>query len=143
VSFRVRRQRGFTLVELLVVLMLIAVTTVAVQLSLPNQSNRLLEKDAKRLASLLEVARAKSRATNTVVTWEAQEDGFKFSGEAVKDFPTHWLDDQVSAAPDQRLTLGPEVLIPAQSIRLRFQGADGAAVITDGIGPFSVAVSLP
>lgn len=139
----VKSQRGFTLIELLVVLMLIAVATAAVQLSLPNQSNRLLQKDAQRLASLLEVARAKSRATNTVVTWEAREDGFKFSGEAVKDFPTHWLDDQVSAVMDQRLILGPEVLIPAQSITLRFQGADGATVITDGIGPFGVAVSSP
>ena len=137
----VKRQRGFTLVELLVVLMLIAVATAAVHLALPNQSSRILEKDAQRLASLLEVARAKSRATNTVVTWEAQEEGFKFSGEAVKDFPTHWLNDQVSGGVNQRLILGPEVLIPAQSVTLRFQGAEGATVITDGIGPFSVAFS--
>jgi general secretion pathway protein H len=138
-----RRQRGFTLVELLVVLMLIAVATAAVQLSLPNQSHRILEKDAQRFASLLEVARAKSRATNTVVTWEAQGEGFKFSGEAAKDLPTNWLNDQVSAAVDQHLILGPEVLIPAQSVTLRFQGAGEALVVTDGIGPFSVSFSSP
>ena len=138
-----RYQRGFTLVELLVVLLLIAVATAAVQLALPNQSSRVLEKDAQRLASLLEVARAKSRATNTVVTWEAQADGFMFSGEAVKDFPTDWLDAQVSVASEERLILGPEVLIPAQSITLSFQGEAGAALITDGIGPFRVTLSSP
>ena len=136
----VKRQQGFTLVELLVVLLLIAVAAAAVQLALPNQANRTLAKDAQRLASLLEVARAKSRATNTVVTWEAQVEGFKFSGDAVKDFPTNWLDAQVNAAPEQRLILGPEVLIPAQSVTLRFQGEVGATLTTDGIGPFSVTL---
>jgi len=67
-------------------------------------------------------------------------EGFKFSGDAVKDFPTNWLDAQVNAAPEQRLILGPEVLIPAQSVTLRFQGEVGATLTTDGIGPFSVTL---
>ena len=64
---------GFTLIELLVVLALIAIGTAAVSLSFRDSSQTALEREAHRLAALLESARARSRASGMPVQWRAQQ----------------------------------------------------------------------
>ena len=50
--------RGFTLLELLVVLSIMALATVGVGLAMRDGTQAQLERDAERLAALLESARA-------------------------------------------------------------------------------------
>ena len=57
-----RASLGFTLMELLVVIALIAIGTAAVSFTLRDTSQTLLERDAERLAAVLESARARSRS---------------------------------------------------------------------------------
>lgn len=141
-----RRAGGFTLVELLVVVAIVALTTTMVALALRDGRVQTLEREADRLAMLLETARAESRATGLPVWWRpadptAQEaDGFRFVGlPADTPLPTAWLDAEVRAELDggTPLSLGPEALIGAQRVWLVL-GDKRIAVATDGLAPFEV-----
>ena len=61
------RASGFTLLELLVVIALIGIATAGVSLSLRDSGDSALERDADRLAVLLETARAQARASGLAV----------------------------------------------------------------------------
>lgn len=142
--------RGFTLMELLVVVAIVAVASATVALAVRDPQAVQLEREAARLAMLLEAARAESRASGQAVAWapgaparegqapEAQ--GFHFHGlPPGLRLPQRWLDKDVQAqvvgAP--ALSLGPEPLIGPQRVVLRLD--DRRLVLaTDGLGPFEV-----
>src|SRR4051812_46294434 len=65
----VKTSPGFTLIELLVVVAIIAIATAGVSFAIRDSASTLLERDAQRLASLLESARAQSRSTGVAVLW--------------------------------------------------------------------------
>ncbi|HNU09953.1 MAG TPA: prepilin-type N-terminal cleavage/methylation domain-containing protein [Rubrivivax sp.] len=139
------RQSGFTLIELMVVVMLIAAATAGVSLALRDSTQDRLDREAVRLATLLEAARAEARAAALPVIWrptpEADDQPFRFVGLAASHrLPTHWLDDGIRAQVDGgrgALVLGPEPLIGAQRVILMLQG-QRIAVATDGLRPFAV-----
>ena len=64
--------QGFTLIELLVVLAIIAIGTAGVSLSMRDSAQSALERDAQRLAALLDAARTRSRASGVPVIWRTQ-----------------------------------------------------------------------
>ena len=134
--------RGFTLMELLVVVALIAVATAGVSLSLRDSADSALERDAERLAALLETGRAQSRAHGVAVVWQTQANGtrFEFAGLPPPGLPRTWLDSQTRAAPGTRVTLGPEPLIGPQAVALSSVASGGKTlwVVTDGLRPFKV-----
>jgi len=109
---------GFTLLELLVVVALIAIATAGVSLSLRDSADSALERDAQRLAALLETARAQARASELTVVWRTQPAGFVFEGLPPPGLPRQWLAPTTFAntAPVQ---LGPEPLIPPQRSHCR------------------------
>ncbi len=138
------RLAGFTLLELLVVIAIMAVATAGVGLALRGSSATQLEREAQRLAALLESARAQSRMSATTVSWRATPAGFSFQGLTGAAMPANWLGDDVRVdveAPNVGVVvLGPEPIIRPQQIRLvsisepdRF-----VRVATDGVRPFSV-----
>ena len=88
-----RRARGFTLLELLVVVSIMALATAGVGLALRDGSQQSLEREGERLAALLESARAQSRASGVLVRWRAVEGGFRFDGLRAGTLPTQWLDN--------------------------------------------------
>jgi general secretion pathway protein H len=142
--------RGFTLIELMVVVAIIAIVTAVASLALRDPAAAKLEQEAVRLASLLESARAEARASGIAARWEPlaespEGDGFRFVGLATTEpRPTHWLDPGTSAQVigGRALILGPEPLIGEQRVALRL--ADRRLLlVTDGIGPFVVADSDP
>lgn len=134
------RRGGFTLIELLVVMTLIALGTAGVSLALRDSGQTALERDAQRLAAVLEAARAQSRAAGVPVHWQPTAQGFSVSGLSPQPQAYGWLDAGTRATGTPRLTLGPEPVIGAQSVVLTRNDPPGAAlrVATDGLRPFAV-----
>jgi general secretion pathway protein H len=144
--------RGFTLLELLIVVALIAVAASVTVLSMRDPAATRLEREAGRLAALLEAARAQSRAQGAEVRWRplaeretaATDTGggrpdFVFTGLPLDhDLPRRWLEPGVGVTlTDPRgLLLGPEPVIGPQRVLL-FIGEQRLALVTDGLGPFA------
>ena len=137
--------RGFTLVEMLVVLLVIALGAGVVSLALRDGRENRLDHEGERLATLLEAARAEARTLGLPVVWMPLHDDegahFRFVGlPASARLPTRWLDDEVSAQVigATAISLGPDALIGAQRIVLSL-GDRRLELATDGLGPFAVA----
>ncbi|MDO8767431.1 MAG: prepilin-type N-terminal cleavage/methylation domain-containing protein [Burkholderiaceae bacterium] len=143
------KTRGFTLLELLVVVAIIAIASAGVIFSIPDASHTALERDAQRLAALLDSARAQSRASGLAVYWHPTPGGFKFEGlpqtknqatgelQDLSKLPDNWLNSGTSVDADSRLTLGPEPIIARQEIVLHNAGRS-LTVATDGLRPFAI-----
>lgn len=149
-SYLKRRSRGFTLLELLVVLAIVAISTAGVSLTMRDDSKSALEREAQRLAALFESARAQSRAQGTPVYWRQTVDGFKFEGLAVNALPDRWLAPGTQSSSNVQMLLGPDPIIGPQSVDLLSidatanQSRTALRVATDGLRPFTVqAVELP
>ncbi len=138
------RRGGFTLLELLLVMAMLAVAVGMVSLALRDRSSQRLEEEAARLAALLEGARARSRALGQPVRWRVREEasGFEFVGlPPALPWPNRWLDDRTQAQvihPSGMLSLGPEPMIGAQRVVLAL-GDQQRVLVTDGWGPFVVS----
>ena len=132
--------RGFTLIELLIVVAIMAVASAGVALSLRDSSGTALEREAQRLAVLLESARAQSRMSAIAVRWRTTATGFAFDGLPDSSLPTQWLSPDVRAAGTPVITLGPEPVIGPQQIRLISisKPKSSLTLATDGLRPFSV-----
>ena len=151
-----RGQHGFTLLELLVVMAIVALASAGVVLTLRDSSASDLERDAQRLAAVLESGRAQSRMQGTPVVWRAVPGGFVLDGLNPPLPPQVWLsaDTTVGAvlrppapgAPNnttntaERLTLGPEPILDAQAVVLavRSKPEIRLQLATDGLRPFSL-----
>lgn len=135
------RATGFTLLELLLVISIMAIAVGGVSLSLRDPSETQLGREADRLAALLESARARSRAAGVPVRWETAPGGFRFEGlPASAALPTQWLDAGTRAFAPAPLVLGPEPLIAPQAVVLSQANHPERRlqVGTDGLRPFSV-----
>lgn len=136
--------KGFTLLELLVVVAIIALGTAGVGMAMQDGSQTQLEREAQRLVALLESGRAQSRATGVPVRWVVAPAGFRFDGLPPKTLPNLWLQpDTTASVPGggtATLTLGPEPLIGRQTLTLRSSSQAGREmrIGTDGLRPFAV-----
>ena len=133
-------RRGFTLIELLVVMAIMAIGSAGVMFALRDSAATQLEREALRLAALLDSARAQSRATGRAVRWQPVEGGFRFEGLAPGALPDRWLTPDTAVQGTPVVVLGPEPIIPPQSVVLASPAAPGhpMAVTTDGVRPFRV-----
>jgi general secretion pathway protein H len=144
--------RGFTLIELMVVVALIAIASAVVSLSLRDPAATRLEQEAARLVAVLEAARTEARVSGLPVSWAPRASdatgtagtastGFAFTGlPSTNDLPTQWLTVGVSAEVRgaSAIVLGPEPMIGAQRIVLHLD-EQRLTLETDGLGPFVVA----
>ena len=155
-----RLHRGFTLLELLVVLAIVAFVSTAVGFALRDTVQTRLEREGLRLAALLEAGRVRSQVGGVAVRWRPLAQGFRFEGlpvvvQAEDALPQGWLDADTDArvtsppgigaaatpAPaNGALVLGPEPIIAAQSVTLysRVQPDKQIRLGTDGIRPFAL-----
>jgi general secretion pathway protein H len=158
-----RCQRGFTLLELMVVVAIIAIATAGVSLALRDSAQTQVEREAVRLAALLESARAQSRTSGVAVVWQPTAQGFRFEGMEPQTLPNTWLhvgtralvqgqlhapaqasnNVQVNGQLGAHLVLGPEPMLPRQGVTLFNQDQPNVAwrVQTDGLQPFQVVRS--
>lgn len=139
--------RGFTLIELMVVIAVIAIGSAAASLAIRDSAEDALARDGERLAALLETARSRSRAAGVPVRWQPTETGFIFEGlpPSTAPLPTRWLDAQTLAIGNASLLLGPDPVIGAQAVHIRRAGASQPviSIATDGLRPFSVTTVAP
>lgn len=149
------QQLGFTLLELLVVLAIIALATAGVGFAMRDGAQNQLEREALRLSALLESARARSQMTGVPVRWQPTVNGFAFSGlppqpDEDSELTKGWLNADTRASVEgnpntqtaqlQSLLLGPEPIITPQSVLLfsASQPEQRIRLATDGVRPFAV-----
>ncbi len=136
---------GFTLLELLVVLSIMAIGSAGVVLMLRNSPEQALAEDAQRLVAWLETARAQSRVRGERVLCYTTAQGFYFtglSGNALSRnlHPWGFARTRTDMPANVPLVLGPEPMIGPQRITLYLQDAPGSTrvVATDGLRDFGV-----
>ena len=136
-----RRSRGFTLIELMVVIAIIAIASAGVSFALRDSGATQLEREAQRLAALLESGRAQSRSTGVPVRWSPTEGGFRFDGVPADLMPQRWLADTTQVRGSVTLQLGPEPIIGRQQVVLESTAVPGRSlrIATDGLRPFAIA----
>ena len=120
--------------------------TAGVSLSLRDSAQSALQRDAERLAVLLETGRAQARANGLPVVWRTQDNSvntlqsFVFEGLPPPGLPQNWLSETTRARAGSAITLGPEPLIEPQAVALSAAQSSGQTlwVVTDGLRPFKV-----
>jgi general secretion pathway protein H len=73
-----RASRGFTLLELLVVMVIVGITLGAVSFNAMPSDQKVLQNDAQRIALLLQSARDEAIVRNHPIAFEADADRYRF-----------------------------------------------------------------
>jgi general secretion pathway protein H len=134
------RSGGFTLLELLIVIAIMAIATAGVSFALRDTEATQLDREALRLAALLESARAQSRSTGAPVRWVPTPGGFRFEGLPADALPDRWLSPATEVRGGAALQLGPDPIIGRQEVVLASSALPGRSlrIATDGLRPFKV-----
>ncbi|MDR0274258.1 MAG: prepilin-type N-terminal cleavage/methylation domain-containing protein [Burkholderiaceae bacterium] len=138
-------RRGFTLIEVMVVVAIVAIATAGVSLALRDTGADRLAREGERLAALLESARALSRASGAPIIWHPAPGGFVWEGlpATAEPLPTRWLDAGTAAVGHAPVALGPDPVIGPQAIVIQrgdvSASASSLTLATDGLRPFAVA----
>ena len=69
------RPRGFTLIEMLIVVVIVGVLSVSVALSVAPDERRAATAESERLALLLEAALSEAQSGRRQIAWSAHGDG--------------------------------------------------------------------
>jgi general secretion pathway protein H len=155
-----RSTAGFTLLELLVVLAIVAMASAGIGFAMRDGTQTRLEREAQRLSALFESARVRSQVSGVPVRWQVTPQGFAFVGLPQSDLPEDnlpqtWLDADTtarventviaSAARPATLLLGPEPIIEPQGVTLfsSSEPAKNVRLSTDGVRPFAVQAASP
>jgi len=136
----VRAAAGFTLLELLLVLAVIAIGSATISLNLRGSAQTQLRSEAERLIAVLEATRAEARASNTTMRWHVINKGFE-----VRTLPPTknvlmtmtWLDESIDAAPTDIL-FSAEPVQTRTSITLLHNSGASLKIGSDGAAAFKV-----
>jgi general secretion pathway protein H len=134
-----RYSRGFTLLELMIVLLILGIASAAVAFAMSSGPSRALQQEGERLAAILEAGRAQSRTTGVSVYFQPREGGFALAS-AAGTVTRSWMISAVTVSPSTPLALGPDPIIAAHRLGLMMEGQT-VVVATNGVAPFAVEAS--
>lgn len=137
--------RGFTLLELLVVLVIIGVAASGIMLALRDSQETTLYKQAEQIAAVMEIARAQSRARGLAAELAVDEEGFMVKDPSLaidEKKRTPWLAKGITVSGSLPVHLGPEPILPAQTIVISL-GEHSLRVGTQGLKPFAIEELQP
>ena len=153
---RVARRRGFTLVELLVVMVIIGITLGLASLNAIPSPRQALQQEAQRIALLLQLARDEAIVRNRQVAFEANPERYRFVVRNDTGWEPVTRDDllrerKFKSAPLQ-LVLQPNSGADPSAVRITFgrepvdkpfvltlaTGGNAVAIHADGVGHFTV-----
>lgn len=119
------RARGFTLIEMLVVLLIMGIFVGLVSTVAQPDDRARLRMEAERLAQLLDLAATKSRLTGRPIAWTVDAGGYQFWQYSEETYWTQITDDDTlrarSLPPGMAITsLQIENMQAANAMRLEF-----------------------
>jgi len=151
-----RRSRGFTLLELLVVFVIFGILLGMVSFSVIPGERQVLQNDAQRIALLLQLARDEAIVRNRPIAFEAEADRYRFLLYDENEWQALKQDDLLHEREFKRspvtFTISPPLDNKAAPLRIVFGrepvnkpfvltlevGGSQAAIRADGIGHFVV-----
>ena len=152
----VRASRGFTLVEVMVVMVIVGIILGMVTLNAIPSPRQNLQSEAQRLALLLQLARDEAIVRNRLVTFEANSERYRFLVRNENRWDVVTGDDLLRERSFKyaplTLLLDPPGQGSAETLRITFgrepvdkpfiltlaTGEDRVSVRADGIGHFTV-----
>ncbi|MES2297094.1 MAG: type II secretion system minor pseudopilin GspH [Pseudomonadota bacterium] len=114
-STRAARARGFTLIEIMVVMVIIGITLGLVSINAIPSPRQNLQAEAQRIALLLQLARDEAIVRNRLVAFEADSEQYRFLVRNETRWDPVTADDLLRERPFKRapLTLTLDPLPPA------------------------------
>jgi type II secretion system protein H len=120
------RCTGFTLIEILVVLCIVGVISVVVLLATAPGGTAQTRTEARRLATLLELALAETRASGHSIAWSPAPEGYEFLRKTDDGEWRSFADD----SPYRRRTLPAGIVLEAVQLDAQPLRAGDRIVIT-------------
>ena len=150
------RQRGFTLLELLIVMVIVGITLGMVSFNAMPDERQLLQREAQRIALLLQMAREEAIVRNRPIAFEAETDRYRFLLRDGNSWQTLDQDDLLREREFKRspvtLSISPSISEQIAPLRITFgrepvskpflltlaTGEAQVSIRADGIGHFVV-----